>query len=75
MDFEIDNARMAWDWAARSHSVELLARAAGGVVRYYQSRVRHKEGEVVIAGALAHLEAACGQEPGRRGRTAKLLSR
>jgi predicted ATPase/DNA-binding SARP family transcriptional activator len=45
MEVEIENARVAWNWAATHGEVARLGRALDGLCYFYEWRVRYQEGE------------------------------
>jgi tetratricopeptide (TPR) repeat protein len=73
MDAEIDNARVAWDWAVKQRDIERLSQAMDGLFSYYNSRVRSREGEAACRSAVARLQPAAEPEAGALGDTLSLL--
>jgi predicted ATPase/DNA-binding SARP family transcriptional activator len=55
MDVEIENARIAWDWAVEQMQVERLGQALEGLCLYYERRERHQEGETACREAAEKL--------------------
>ena len=51
LDVEIDNARVAWDWAVERGQVARLDEALEGVCRFYELRLRREEGEAACCAA------------------------
>ena len=75
MDLEIDNARAAWDWASEQERVVDLARAAEGLGRYYEIRLRWQEGVAAFRGATEMLGAAEYLETDGPGDTIATIAR
>ncbi len=55
MEVEIENARVAWNWAARGGKVARLGRALDGLCHFYEWRVRYREGEAACRLAAEEL--------------------
>jgi predicted ATPase/DNA-binding SARP family transcriptional activator len=56
MEADIDNARVAWNWAVGRGDVERTAQAMEGLCRFYERRGRFPEGEAVCRLAAERLE-------------------
>jgi len=59
MEIEIENARAAWNWAAKRGEVARLGRALDGLCHFYEWRMRYQEGEAacrVVAERLISAE-------------------
>ena len=61
---EIDNLRLAWDWAASHAQLVELRRAVRGFSWFYELRSWFREGETMLARAVAALDGA-SDLPGR----------
>src|SRR3712207_8814001 len=49
IDEEIDNIRVAWDWAVEHDQLELIEQTYKSLYRYYQIRSRYHEGAELFA--------------------------
>ena len=68
MDLEIENARAAFEWAAKRGQLERLDEAMEGLRLFFTMRLRGREGEVVFRAAAESLEGTesrvtFGEEP------------
>ena len=72
IEAEIENARVAWSWAAERRQTERLDRALEGLCRFYAWRVRYPEGEAACRQALEQL--ASDTSPVARRLSARLLA-
>jgi len=71
MDFEIDNARAAWEWAVTRGQVEWLSQGMEGLGMYCEQRGRYPEGEAafrVAADCLAVVDGGLEAMPADRQR-------
>ncbi|NIV34550.1 MAG: hypothetical protein GWN58_35345, partial [Anaerolineae bacterium] len=77
LELEIENARTAWNWAARSGKVARLAGALDGLCHFYEWRVRQDEGEaacrLAAQGLAATDESVTGLSNGGRRLLARVL--
>jgi tetratricopeptide (TPR) repeat protein len=74
---EIDNLRLAWDWAASHAQLAKLGRAVRGFSWFYELRSWFQEGETMLARAVAALTGArdlAGLEPERARVAGQLMS-
>jgi predicted ATPase/DNA-binding SARP family transcriptional activator len=65
MEVEIENARAAWNWAARHGEVARLGRALDGLCHFYEWRVRYQEGEAACRLAAEELGTSASLESQR----------
>lgn len=56
LDEEIENIRLAWQWAVEQDQLEALARTGVALYHYYQIRNRYQEGEEIFAQTATHLQ-------------------
>ena len=56
MDVEIENARVAWNWAVAQRQVERLDQAMDGLGLFYTRRSRYEEGAVLCRAAAESLQ-------------------
>lgn len=52
VETELENIRAAWDWALDHHAYDLLDRAAGSLMYFYEARSLWQEGEQRFAAAV-----------------------
>ena len=52
---EIDNVRVAWDWALTHGELDLIEQAVEPLYRFYWTRCRNREGEAIFTQTLARL--------------------
>jgi predicted ATPase/DNA-binding XRE family transcriptional regulator len=74
---EIDNLRLAWDWAASHAQLAELSRAVRGFSWFYELRSWFQEGETMLARAVAALGGAselAGSDPERARVVGQLMS-
>jgi predicted ATPase len=57
MDVEIENARIAWDWAVEKEAVDRLELALEGLCMFYDWRLRDQEGAAACRAAAGRLVA------------------
>lgn len=53
---EIDNVRVAWDWALNNGELDLIEQAVDPLYRFFWTRCRNREGEAVFTQALTQLQ-------------------
>jgi predicted ATPase len=63
MDVEIENVRLAWDWAVARHEIERLDQALSALAYFYWQRVRLEEGAKAFGQAAQRLSALAEQSP------------
>ncbi len=61
IDHELENIRLAWEWALSTNALELIGQASEGLFLFYDIRSRFQEGETRFQQALSRLQAAPGQ--------------
>jgi tetratricopeptide (TPR) repeat protein len=74
---EIDNLRLAWDWAASRGQLAELSRAVRGISWFYELRSWFQEGETMLARAVTALAGTsdlAGRDPERARVIGQLLS-
>jgi predicted ATPase/DNA-binding SARP family transcriptional activator len=62
MDVELENARVAWDWAVTQGQVGRLKQAMEGLGLFYTRRGRYEEGEAACRTAAEALQAAASHD-------------
>ena len=75
MDAEIENVRVAWNWAVAQSQVELLDQGMESLGLFYLWRQRHQEGEFAFQKAAERLTAMIEQSPGKGQPTASQWTR
>ncbi|MCU0522220.1 MAG: tetratricopeptide repeat protein [Anaerolineae bacterium] len=63
LQWDIDNIRRAWDWAADTGMFEDIARAALGLAIFCEMRSRFREGEALFRRAADALQASAPDQP------------
>jgi predicted ATPase/DNA-binding SARP family transcriptional activator len=53
---EIDNVRIAWDWALNNGELDLIEQAVEPLYRFFWTRCRNREGEAFFTNALTQLQ-------------------
>jgi len=74
---EIDNLRLAWEWASAHAQLAELSRAVRGFSWFYELRSWFQEGETILARAVVALAGAsdpAGLEPERARVVAQLMT-
>jgi predicted ATPase/DNA-binding SARP family transcriptional activator len=62
IDRDLENIRLAWEWALGNNALDLIGQATEGLFQFYDIRSRFQEGETRFQQALTQLQA----DPGRR---------
>jgi predicted ATPase/transcriptional regulator with XRE-family HTH domain len=68
----IDNIRVAWQWAVNHGNVAMLGTAWFGLRAFYHVRSLHQEGEAVFRSAAAHLQSLSSASAGAAALAAEL---
>jgi predicted ATPase/DNA-binding SARP family transcriptional activator len=63
MERDAENARAAWQWAARQRHVVRLDRALEGLCTFYELRIRYQQGEATCRLALEQIATIQPQSP------------
>ncbi|MBA3470364.1 MAG: tetratricopeptide repeat protein [Herpetosiphonaceae bacterium] len=65
IDHELQNIRLAWEWALSNNALDLIEQATEALFQFYDIRSRFQEGETRFQQALMRLQPV----PGRRDQT------
>lgn len=75
IEADIENARMAWNWALENGNLARMAQTLDGLCHFFDLRVRLQEGEALCSLAVAQLSAAARVTTTQSDRKSLLLVR
>jgi predicted ATPase/DNA-binding SARP family transcriptional activator len=75
LDAEIENARVAWEWATEHEQVQQLDQAMDALALFFRWRSRHQEGKILFRRTAERLSGSVARSTAPSGDAVRVLAR